>query len=83
MIKLVFLAQFREKLQLSELPFELEKTPITVENLKCELAKKGERWREIFDCEKVLCAVNQEMATPEFAIYDGDEVAFFPPVTGG
>ncbi len=31
----------------------------------------------------VRCAVNQELATPATPIAPGDEVAFFPPVTGG
>ena len=31
----------------------------------------------------VRCAVNQEFATPDAAVKPGDEVAFFPPVTGG
>ena len=31
----------------------------------------------------VLCAVNLEYARAEDAVQDGDEVAFFPPVTGG
>ncbi len=31
----------------------------------------------------VRCAVNQVFAGPETPIRDGDEVAFFPPVTGG
>ena len=31
----------------------------------------------------VRAAVNQEFATPSTPIHDGDEVAFFPPVTGG
>lgn len=31
----------------------------------------------------VRCAVNQEFAGPDVAIKAGDEVAFFPPVTGG
>jgi len=30
-----------------------------------------------------LIAVNQEYADPGAALRDGDEVAFFPPVTGG
>jgi molybdopterin synthase sulfur carrier subunit len=30
-----------------------------------------------------LIAVNQEYATPAQTVRDGDEVAFFPPVTGG
>lgn len=32
---------------------------------------------------EVLMAVNLEYATPDQAVADGDEVAFFPPVTGG
>lgn len=31
----------------------------------------------------ILCAVNHDYATPDAAVQDGDEVAFFPPVTGG
>jgi len=31
----------------------------------------------------VLCAVNMEYVDPAAAVRDGDEVAFFPPVTGG
>jgi sulfur-carrier protein len=33
--------------------------------------------------DRILCAVNHEHATAETPVSDGDEVAFFPPVTGG
>jgi sulfur-carrier protein len=33
--------------------------------------------------DRILCAVNMEYATAETRVHDGDEVAFFPPVTGG
>ncbi len=33
--------------------------------------------------ENVLCAVNQEYAPISASVRDGDEIAFFPPVTGG
>jgi len=33
--------------------------------------------------QQVLVAVNQEYATLETEVHSGDEVAFFPPVTGG
>jgi molybdopterin synthase sulfur carrier subunit len=33
--------------------------------------------------EQLLCAVNMEYAEPASPVRDGDEVAFFPPVTGG
>ena len=31
----------------------------------------------------ILCAVNHDYAAPDVSVRDGDEVAFFPPVTGG
>ncbi|MGR8947386.1 MAG: MoaD/ThiS family protein [Gammaproteobacteria bacterium] len=33
--------------------------------------------------EGVLCAVNFDYAEPDQLLNDGDEIAFFPPVTGG
>ena len=31
----------------------------------------------------ILCAINMEYSDPSASVRDGDEVAFFPPVTGG
>jgi molybdopterin synthase sulfur carrier subunit len=31
----------------------------------------------------LLCAINSEFARPDSPVHDGDEVAFFPPVSGG
>lgn len=33
--------------------------------------------------DRLLCAVNCEYAEPQAPVNDGDEVAFFPQVTGG
>jgi molybdopterin synthase sulfur carrier subunit len=33
--------------------------------------------------KNLRCAVNQAMAGPDAPVRDGDEIAFFPPVTGG
>jgi molybdopterin synthase sulfur carrier subunit len=40
-------------------------------------------WEEEFSGDQVLMAVNQEMADIATVLGDGDEVAFFPPVSGG
>ena len=48
------------------------------------LRERGGAWAEaLAETRPVLCAVNQVMARPGDAVADGDEVAFFPPVTGG
>jgi sulfur-carrier protein len=33
--------------------------------------------------DNTLCAINMEYVKPDATVSDGDEVAFFPPVTGG
>lgn len=82
MIKLLFFAQLREKLGCTSLDHPLP-TVATVGGLRAELITRGEPWSEVFADKNVLAAVNQRMARDETAIAEGDEVAFFPPVTGG
>lgn len=82
MIKLLFFAQLREKLGCTSLDHPLP-TVATVGGLRAELIARGEPWSEVFADKNVLAAVNQRMAKDNAAISEGDEVAFFPPVTGG
>ncbi|MBH1969811.1 molybdopterin converting factor subunit 1 [Moraxellaceae bacterium AER2_44_116] len=83
-IKLCFFARFREKLAINEESYTLESTTCTVEQLLMQLAARGEVWSSLFDgSQNVLVAINQNMATLTSSVSDGDEVAFFPPVTGG
>lgn len=56
----------------------------TVGQLMRFLQSRGEGYADAFaDHTRVRAAVNQEHATMDAAITPGDEVAFFPPVTGG
>jgi molybdopterin synthase sulfur carrier subunit len=56
----------------------------TVTELVALLRARGEPWDSTFDGTiRILVAVNQEMSEPDAAIRDCDEIAFFPPVTGG
>lgn len=48
------------------------------------LAARPEPWAEAFSGRRIVrCAVNQDLAATDTPVRDGDELAFFPPVTGG
>ena len=58
--------------------------PATVAALRGHLARRGGAWEgALAEKKNVRAAVNQDMAKPGAAIRAGDEIAFFPPVTGG
>lgn len=82
MIKVVFFAALREQLNCSELSLSSQQCT-TIAEVKAELAGKDDKWRTIFANNSLLSAVNHDMVSSEQAIKSGDEVAFFPPVTGG
>ncbi len=65
---------------------ELDPPPgvATVQALMDHLAGRYPRFAEALAAPGVVrCAVNQEYADPATRLRPGDEVAFFPPVTGG
>jgi len=81
-IQLLYFASVRELLGRDHEPFE--SAAGSVADLRRELAARGGSYQEAFEAGRVLrCAVNQDMADEHAALNDGDEVAFFPPVTGG
>ena len=56
----------------------------TVADLVARLRDRGEPYASAFDGEtRILVAVNQDMSEAGAEIGNGDEIAFFPPVTGG
>jgi len=83
-IKLLYFASLREKLGKSGEEIELPAGVATVAALRSHLRLSDDAYETVFS-EKILlrAAVNQDMVQPAAAIKAGDEVAFFPPVTGG
>ena len=55
----------------------------TVGALRSHLAARGEGWQALAAGRNVRAALNQKMAAADSSLDGGDEVAFFPPVTGG
>ena len=80
-MKVLFFASLKERLNCSELV--IENTYSSVSELRENLCARGEPWVSALSNEKLLVAINQEMAKFEDSLTDSDEVAFFPPVTGG
>jgi len=91
-IKVLFFANFRELLDCPSLSLDL-KAGANILDLCDVIKEKGENWSALFSNvqsnvktdlqSKLMIAVNQEMTTLEHSLKNGDEVAFFPPVTGG
>ncbi|MGI2065912.1 molybdopterin synthase sulfur carrier subunit [Shewanella sp. MF08487] len=83
MINVLFFAQVRELLGTAKLSVEASEQTQTAEALRAMLAVTDEKWAKVLTSDKLLVAVNQTMSQWDAPIKDGDEVAFFPPVTGG
>lgn len=84
MVKVLYFARLREALGLSGEELNLPENVTTVASLMAQLAARGDVWQQEFDgCRAVRAAVNQTLVPNSAEIKAGDEVAFFPPVTGG
>jgi molybdopterin synthase sulfur carrier subunit len=83
-ITLLYFAWLRERIGTSEESLALPDGVATVAALVRFLAARGPGYAAAFQNRNtVRCAVNQAFADPQAPLQPGDEVAFFPPVTGG
>ncbi|MDH4095812.1 MAG: molybdopterin converting factor subunit 1 [Betaproteobacteria bacterium] len=83
-IKVLYFAALREQLGTAGEEIELPAGVSTVAALRSHLRGRGGAWQlALADGKLVRMAVNQDMAPPAAVLKAGDEVAFFPPVTGG
>jgi molybdopterin synthase sulfur carrier subunit len=84
MVKVLYFARLREALGTAGEEMALPASVSTLEGLRAVLSARGGAWsEELAANRRIRAAVNQVMADGQTAIADGDEVAFFPPVTGG
>lgn len=81
---LLYFASLRETLGCSREHVALPAGSPTVAVLLEDLRNRDPRWSEAFaPGKRWRVAVNQEMADSATPLKPGDEIAFFPPVTGG
>jgi molybdopterin synthase sulfur carrier subunit len=84
MITVLYFARLRETLGTGSEQIALPADVRDLEGLRAMLVARGGAWEQALAPGKpVRAAVNQAMAVGDMSVADGDEVAFFPPVTGG
>lgn len=84
MITVLFFGQLRDRMKTGSVQLDANGIS-TVAGLKQQLAAQDPHWQSVLEQEasQLLAAVNQEMGNDDSSLKDGDEVALFPPVTGG
>lgn len=83
-IKVLYFARIKEAVNYSTEDMCLPQQVNTVAALKSFLAQRGDVWATLFNGKQTIrAAINHELVDNLAPIKAGDEVAFFPPVTGG
>lgn len=83
-IEVLYFARLREVFGREREQVDLPGDVRDVASLTAWLRSRGDAWeRELAPGKPVRIAVNQDMAAADTRVGNGDEVAFFPPVTGG
>jgi molybdopterin synthase sulfur carrier subunit len=84
MLTLVFFARVKEQLDCGGLALEWDDSLSSFSGLEASLVGlKGPAWGEVLAQANIIRAVNHTVVEENALLRDGDEVAFFPPVTGG
>ena len=82
-VKIVFFASLREELGVDSVDLQISGFS-RVSALISQLAdQQSAEWLEILTAKNIRVAVNHGIVNEDVGVTDGDEVAFFPPVTGG
>lgn len=84
MVTILYFARLKEALGKGSEELALPGGVADLAALRAALIARGGPWAHELSGERsIRAAVNQEMAAPDTPVKDGDEIAFFPPVTGG
>lgn len=82
MIDVQYFARYREALGIAAEQVSWSNQLGTLDALRQSLLARGGAW-EVLAEQNLMCARNQELCSLDEPLTDGDEVAFFPTVTGG
>ena len=83
MIQLRYFASLRETLGIGDEQIELPENVSDLPALTQWLQQRGESWHNALNDPRLHIAINQQIVSADSRVTDGDEIAWFPPVTGG
>ena len=84
MIKILYFARIKESLGVGQESIDIPSDVTNIATLTAWLRQRGANWQtELAPGKALRVAVNQTMVGMDTSILDGDEIAYFPPVTGG
>ena len=83
-----FFAELRDHLKEDELTIQIEELmeknfPLTIEGLSQYLKEKYSEMNTVLNRSGLMVAINHQVSEKKSPFSAGDEIAFFPPVTGG
>jgi len=82
MINVVFFAALRETLNCNEMQLDVSES-LSVQQAKNLIITLHPNWENSFKSDALLTAINHELVDDSAIVKPNDELAFFPPVTGG
>ncbi|AHY43952.1 MoaD/ThiS family protein [Stutzerimonas decontaminans] len=82
MITIQFFARYRETLDSDGESLQWDASLVSVDDVRQRLLARGGVW-EVLAEQNLMCARNQELCGLDEPVAEGDELAFFPTVTGG
>ena len=82
MITVLFFAQLREQLKTDKVDLDIHAS-CSVSDIQTSIIASHPEWSDFIKGRTLFTAVNQTMVETDHVVNTGDEVAFFPPVTGG
>ena len=83
-MKVLYFSWIKDKLGKSHEEIQIKDKINTINDLIILLKNTNETYKEVFeDTSSIKVSINMEVARFEDSIHDNDEIAFFPPMTGG